>query len=574
MREPELGRHRSGAGGPPKTAGRGRELALLVALSLLQLVPLWAFPHFPSQDGPIHLEIADLVLRLAGGGDPVAARYFALNDVLEPTWLIYFPLAGLLTVTSPAIAEKLLLSAYVLLFVFGLRYALEGVRPGAGFLAVLGMPFVFSFLLHLGFYPFCFAMALYFVVVGYWLRRRRALTAPQAAGLALLLVGVYLCHPVPMVMALLTLGTVTLCELEMARVRGTRDELTRALRRQALPLAVAALPAAALLVAFMGRQGSGSQVHLPLGRLLEHWAALYSLVSFDYRELPFAVATHAVLLGLAALLLRERWRRRRLEPGDALAAAAVLAAALYLLVPSALAGGAYLNQRLQLFICFLLLLWLASDAVLDRWRPAIATAGAVLALGFLAVHAWQYRALSDEIDEFLSGEATIPSRSTVLSLSLAHAGVAPDGGHLSRRVEPFQHVSGLLATQRGLVDLDSYQASTGYYPVVYRPGCDPYRHLGSAIDLEELAVPRPNLDGYRDLDCSIDYLLLWGLTEERRGEPAVAELVREIEGRFERVFVSPGRSLLRVYRAVPRPLLAASRAINEGPAVPARRLEP
>lgn len=540
----------------PRRAGPvalGGERAAFLALVLAQVVPLWIFRWFPSQDGPNHLEIGRLLLRLGGAQDAVAGQYFALNHALEPTWLLYLPLSSLLTLASPAVAEKLLLTAFVLLFALTLRYALEGVRQGAGFLAVLGLPLVFSFPLHLGFYPFCFATVLFFAAIGYWLRRGSDPRSREVLALGGLLVLAFFAHPVPMLMTVLALGTLALCGTAadfaaLAPGRWRRAALRASLGRRVLPLLLASLPALVLVVLFVHRQQLGELRRWPLATLATQLAALYSLVSFDNRELIFSIATQAVFAALAAALLLLRFRRRSFSRRDAFLAAALLALVAYFVAPGTIAGGGLVNHRLQLFVPYLLLLWFGSEEALDRWRGPISAAGAALTLGFLAVHAAQYRALNAELDEYLSAERLLPPRSTLLSLSLAHRGVDDHGAPLALRVQPFQHAAGHLAARRDLVDLVNFQASTGYFPVVYRSECDPYSRLGSTAELEELPVPRPHLDGYAGRACSIDYLLLWGLTEARATEPAVAALLREIEVRFEPVFVSPEHGLLHLYR--------------------------
>jgi hypothetical protein len=537
-------------------------------LVLAQLMPLWAFRWFPSQDGPIHLEIASLLPRLAGGGDPVAAHYFAVNGELEPTWFLFLPLSALTALTSAPIAEKLLLSAFVVLFAVALRYALEAVRPGAGYLAVLGLPFAFSFPLHMGFYNQCFATVLFFVAVGYWLGRGPEVRQGEILVLTFLLLLTYFAHPVPLVMALLTLGILALVRsaADVAALRRTarpwRGPAWELLARRLLPLLVASLPALALLGLFLLRQQGqqvGATIRWPFLALAKRLAVLYSLVSFDRRELILSIATLVVFLTVAALLVASRIRRRSFSARDAPLVAALAAVVVYFAAPGTIAGGGLVNHRVQLFIPLLLLLWFASDAALERFRPALATAGAILTAGFLVVHSSQYRALNAELEEYLSGEQVLAPRSTLLSLSLAHHGVAGNGPGPVSRVQPFQHAAGHLAARRELVDLVNFQASTGYFPVVYRSECDPYRRLGSVRELEEVAVPRPRLDGFDGFPCSIDYVLLWGLTSKREAEPEVAALVAAIEARFEPVFVSPQHGLLHIYRQRREPV-AAGRA--------------
>src|SRR4051794_6921946 len=77
------------------------ERALFVLLLALSLAGIWAFRYFPSQDGPIPLEIAGILRRLAAGGPAAFGRFFEVNREPEPNWLIYLPLAALMSALPP-----------------------------------------------------------------------------------------------------------------------------------------------------------------------------------------------------------------------------------------------------------------------------------------------------------------------------------------------------------------------------------------------------------------------------------------------------------------------------------------
>src|SRR5947209_5795917 len=149
---------------------RDPDLLLFLVLLVLQVVPLWAFACFPSQDGPTHLENAVILREYDRPDRPLLRKFYTLSDRFHPHWFGHLALAGLMSVLPPLLAEKVLLAGYVVVLPLGLRYALEGARPGAGWLAVLGFPFVGNYLFHMGFYNFCWSLALFPVVVGYYLR--------------------------------------------------------------------------------------------------------------------------------------------------------------------------------------------------------------------------------------------------------------------------------------------------------------------------------------------------------------------------------------------------------------------
>ena len=172
----------------------------------LPLVPIWGVEHFPSQDGPSHLENA-AILGVFGSRRRVAAAVLhrGAEHCAEFGWCRP-PCVSLTRFVSPLVAEKLIVSAYVVLLPLAVRYALIGVGAGSGMLAWLVLPFVPNVFLHLGFYNFCHSLALFFFVVGYWIRRQDAWTLRSGAGFAALVLATYCAHIVALVMAGLTIG--------------------------------------------------------------------------------------------------------------------------------------------------------------------------------------------------------------------------------------------------------------------------------------------------------------------------------------------------------------------------------
>src|SRR5262249_31094890 len=110
-------------------------------------------------------------------------------------WLGHLLLASLLFVAPPLVAEKLVLTGYLLLLPLSVRYAVRNIRPDAGFVALLAFPFVPNLFFHMGFHNFCYSLPLFFFVVGYWLKHRTEFTWRRTAILGLLGLILYFCHP-------------------------------------------------------------------------------------------------------------------------------------------------------------------------------------------------------------------------------------------------------------------------------------------------------------------------------------------------------------------------------------------
>lgn len=200
-----------------KPPGHARRLRVVVAALLLaQLAPIWAFDYFPSQDGPAHLHNAR-VIRQAGESAPSAYReYYELRLQPVPNLLGHGVLAGLMTVASPRVAEKLLLSLIVLLFPVSIIYALRTLRPEPGFAWLLPFPLVYNFPLHMGFYSFSLGVPLSVFAIGYVSAHRAHFDLRHAAVLGPVLALAYFAHLLTLALALIAVGIIAVSRLRDA----------------------------------------------------------------------------------------------------------------------------------------------------------------------------------------------------------------------------------------------------------------------------------------------------------------------------------------------------------------------
>lgn len=164
--------------------------SILLLVVALHLAIIWAFEYFPSQDGPVHLYNAQLLLRSFEPSD-VMHEYFRVNTEPDLTWFGHLAISGLLLVFPPLVAEKVLLSCHLLVFVLGARYALKGIRTDAEFLTILFVPFAFNYTLHMGFYSFSLSIGVALWTLGYWFRYGNTLSWRTVGGLGSLLLLLY-----------------------------------------------------------------------------------------------------------------------------------------------------------------------------------------------------------------------------------------------------------------------------------------------------------------------------------------------------------------------------------------------
>ncbi len=527
---------------------------LFAALLIAHLIPIWAFRYFPSQDGPAHLESANVVREYHHPDRTTARQYYELNRNVEPTWLGHLVLAALMSVVSVPVAEKIFLSGYVLLLPLLVRYALRAVRPDVAWLSLMAFPFVYSFPLHMGFYYFCYSLPVFFLTLGYWLRCREGFTSGKIvtmAGLSLLL---YFCHPITLALAYVGIGFLTVWLIVLDLIRADRGQpftvraLWHAFQWRILPLCVAVLPTFILAGTFLNRQGVGSYARLPAGYLMKHLLALSSLVSFEVTGIWLSSALVLVFAAISVCVLVARLRTRGVDWTDGLGLLVAVYILVYLLAPSTMGCGSILSPRLALFPFFALVLWFGTRALRPRvkWCTSIAVAG--ISLSMLALHSATYAELNGYMDEYVSAAHHIESNTTLLPLSLPYRDDVEAGRLPLRQIQPFLHAAGHIATERHVVDLANYEGWWyGVFPIIFRPGLSPYTHIwrkdlapgsGSSVDF----ITYTDRTGGR-----VDYVLIWGLLD-RLDEAATTRSVRaQLEEGYDLIHTSP-RKLMHLYR--------------------------
>ncbi|HWM92486.1 MAG TPA: hypothetical protein VN493_17100 [Thermoanaerobaculia bacterium] len=514
-----------------------RETWLFAALIVLHLLPVWLLPFAPTQDGPAHLSMAHALRQDGTSEGNYLREYFVPNEEAVPNRFIFFLLADVLRFLSLPVAEKVLLSAYVVLLPLSARYALRSVRPQAGFLAFLSFPFTYNFLLNMGFYNFCFSLPAFLFSLGFWLRQRGRLGIARTAGLALLILWTYFCHPV-------TLGVLVGTLLTLASWRTLlalrRRQGLRSLRWLAGPL-MASAPAVVLLLSFFQDRMGGPVSDMTLAAKARQLAALYSLVSLDTRLVAFSLALSTVLGLLALTALGHRSRRRHLLRADGLLLATLLLTVIYFVAPNEMGQGGFVTHRLNLFPFLVLILWLGTFSFPEALRVSIRSAGAAISFGFLGAMFAIWAGLGAYLSDILTAAPHVEPRRTLLTLSFSNAGVEEDGsGDLTFRTWPFVHAGSHIAARVSVVDLALYEAHEDYFPLTYRPERDPFVHLVREPLELEAEPPRVDLPGYRARTGGrIDYVLLVWPEALPPDDPRARELRRQLAATYERIHTSP-----------------------------------
>jgi hypothetical protein len=421
---------------------------LFFALALLYILPFWTVRYLPTTDGACHTYNA-WIMRQYGNTEqyPLFQQYYEINWRPYPNWIGHATMALLMFVVPPLVAEKLLVSGYVLLFLGGAWYLAGSVRPGERWLAFLAFAFPYHQFFQLGFYNFSISIALFLVVLGYWWRNRESSGAAFAVKINLLLGLCYFAHIVSFTLALGAIGVLWLTTLR-------RESWRRHLLH--IPILIPQL-----VLPFWFVMGEGSRAvppAWPFRRLLKYFLDLRILMSFsDLQRRAGAVLAVFFLLLLLLTLWRKSRRRPFFDRADAFLLLAVLSAVLVFASPTGMAGGGLLKQRLCPYPFLLLLPWFSPGLgpMARKTGVAALAAAALLNLGFLT---YWYRVRGAEVERFLSGLEAVQPNTRVLALLFRRPGPT----------DVLSHAMGYQAIEKGLIDWDNYEAKLWYFPTRFR----------------------------------------------------------------------------------------------------------
>jgi hypothetical protein len=521
-------------------AGRasvGGEKVIFCLLVLSYLFPLWAFRYIPTQDGPSHLANAEIMKKYDDAGAERLRAFFVLNIKPIPNLLYHLLLAGLLYVFRPLLAEKILLSAYVIIFAFALRALGKAAGGRAGPAAFLVFPIIFSYPFQMGFFGFMFSLAVGTFGIAYYWRRRDEATPWLFVTLNVLGMLIFFFHLLGWVVFM---GGVIL----LAWLAGAREALvarrsggSRAVPRRrlfaklAVPLYL--VPAGAWGLYYVLGRPNGFVDYRGAAWLIKY---MYRLETFralgpSQKWLATAVAVTFGAVVVAALAVAVyRFVKRESRPAEGgggagwvWGAAVIAALALYSGAPDAALSGGFISNRLALLPLIAASAWLAAMGGRFQQKALFVVAPA-LALAYVATVGVEYRNANEDLKEFNTGRCYLTGDATFLSIICVRE---PRAGYT---VKYMDHAGSYYTLGTYNVDLLNYEAYNPCFAVNWRCGSLPI-----GVEGPYDGTPIYVLDGFYD---EVDYLICWRVNPFLSG-------MRKILARYRLVHSTTHMMILR-----------------------------
>jgi len=439
------------------------ENAAFWLLFILHILPLCSGRYFPTADGPTHLYNAWLWKTMLLHPEDFAHHVLAFNPNPEPNYLSHLLLVGLLTIAPPWLAEKLLLLLYVVGLPLALRYALRSSKQvGAGWVAILGYPFVYSVVLVWGFYNFCLSLALFLLAIGYWQRHTGRWRLASVAGFAGLVTLVYAAHPVTYLVAGLLFGLLALV--------ANWPRSARLFAELGL-LLLAHLPTLLLLAWYAAHKGTATgQPALDYGTNLWQWLRLDPIHFFGSAEGSYRWLVAGLLL-VPTLVVGRQIAQRKITGWPTLpwAIGLLLLLGAYIAMPDAIAGGSIIRPRWGLLSYLVILLGLASVPWSPRARLIGLVAGTVVAALLLSFRLPKFRAAQVGLAEYQALGPLLRPHASILPILYDTANQLPKSIPVNTYIPVLSEAVNYVAVERQLLSYDNYEASTGYFPLLWQP---------------------------------------------------------------------------------------------------------
>jgi hypothetical protein len=467
----------------------------LIAYGLLALVyvlPIWIFTYFPSQDGPCHLYNA-FILNHYDDPNYTFSQFYDIRSALIPNWTSHSLLALFMRFAGPLIAEKLLLTGYILLMATGLLYLVTAVQKDAKPLAFLGFPFIYNGLFIMGFYNYSIGIGLMLISIGYWWRNVQIIRYKTLLILGILMLLLYFTHPLA-----LSLATFSLLMISLVNLANRSISLKEAL----LSFIPFVIPTALLL--FHMEEGLWHWGDWTFNRLLTFFWENGSLVYHSPSQQIFArMLTWTFSALILYSLIKEHvfqkgfWFNPRRNPKDFFFFLSFAFLMFYFIFPDRMSGGAVIKGRLSYLPFLLMIPWISWDMPKIA-RNLVGAMLIVLSVAYLGQASVYHKRLSNELEIYMSGQDVIEPNSVILPLCFDAAG----SGWL---IGTFQHAVGYYGCRSGGIDLGNYEAATGHFPTVFKIG----------VKRPDIAAMEKN-PGEFDFGRwvhQIDYIITWALPE-------------------------------------------------------------
>ena len=506
------------------------EPLLFYVLILAHLVPIISANWFVTVDGPAHLYNSKLLLELAAENG-IISNFYAFNSWLLPNWTGHFLLAFFLKIVEASLAEKLVLSLYVVSLPLAFRYVLKVLKSKNLIAAYFIFPVTYSFLFYYGFHNFNFGLVFYFLTLALWIKAKTTgFTPAKIAALVLLTLAVYFSHVFVLGFLFITLFVLER-DLVLSVFKNGENRIENL--KKLLVYFTIVSPALMLSVIYFLKtlESGGKTVYLPLTELLDLISGT-SAKAVDYgKEAIFTrwlfwVLTLNLVFGVLKLMTK------KLKDSGFLNwfFLVIVSLALLFLLPDYTGKAGLISSRVSLFLYFFVVLAVSQIKLPKALNFINLFVAVYVSIALLEVYTKNSQATNKFVKEIEIASRQIDANSIVYPFNVSDYWL-------------YGHASNYLGANKPLVILNNYEASLNYFPLKWN------------IEEAPKIILTGKQEGYaygnkRNGVKSVDYVLI--LESDRTTQATkkkIEKLLHELKGTFIELELKNTESV-RLYKRI------------------------
>jgi hypothetical protein len=482
---------------------------LYFLLLIFHVIPI-LITSLPTFDGPAHLHNSRLLLELISGNELIDS-FFAINTESYTNWTDHAILSMLMLIFPAWITEKLLLLLIAIMIPVSIVHSVpKEQRTKSLFLSALSLPFVYNFLFGMGFWNFHIGLILAVLIFNYGYKKKFQLhTNGETIFLLLLILLLYFTHAFVFVFFVIayTLGFITHVLLKYKKSTNNNWLLKQIIRT----LLVFFVPVLILIYDFLqGKESlSGTEQMAMVDSLKMLISGKYLVYLNQSTELKI-IPWYLIILGLFIIgvaihrISTYHVNKTYLYSHDIFLLVSLITFMAFLIVPDRLEGIAgYLKYRLLLPFYLFLIIWISNHSLPKSFRIPPLTI-------YLLLHIWSINYYVHRIKS--NYEEEIKSIKNIAQIIHENSVVLPvynNAGWLRN------HFSNYLGTDKPMVILENYEASSGSFPLTWNDEM-PQLYLGSKPLRKgcRFGVEAKNPRGKH----VIDYIFIYSYKHEKKSD--------------------------------------------------------
>ncbi len=518
---------------------------LLILGLVACLLQIWLPAYYLNCDGPCHIANARAMLEMSTNAqEDFYTRFFTLSEDPNPNWLSNILLAFLLQFFKGAVAEKILLSGYVLLMIVSFKKLTDRLCDRKSGLVLLFFVFVFNNTLAQGFYNFSFSIPFCLLLVNSWLVYLEQGKIASVFWVFLYMMLTYFSHPVSFGYGVLICFSLLMSYAVSGYYVGSLKQILVKL----LVITACTVPFLMFFLTFAdnsARHGKIVPAYMP--------ERVYELISFDYlinyssKEVLIVKGLGVLFSLLFLLILVFRFiSKKSIHKYDGLLLSLLLLVYAFFNMPDKMMGGGFFVMRTGLYL-FMVTGFCAAYLLPLGFKNTI---GYVGYFGFLLLVFVRIPIMIDganRVREHVAVASRIPEQSLLLPLNFNKFGKKNNGDLIADRNEVYGHVAQYIGADKKILVLDNYEANTGYFPLNWKSDVNPYIHLNRYKGIEGVPPGAGPVQYKQITGVNIDYILLINYELSIDGHEDFKELKTQLDTAYHETYRSAsGKTILLV----------------------------